>query len=253
MQRRQLLASAAALAGAGACLANAARAQDARVYAVMSLVADYLTVTGFEATTGSMLRLNQTERIELQTDELERAVLRAAVRALTESGDGRAVPMLSDDGRLYSQQDKLVDGDTARLPTFLLDSLRAQKATHLMLVTKFNGEAKMRSADLDLGTGRVEGLGFYLDRVTPLRRVGRGDTAVGYLAPHAYLRLSLIDVAQGKVLRGKTLTASQVVTAAGTTAGANPWDVMSSAEKMSALSELIASATVPAWREILGV
>lgn len=251
MQRRQLFARTAALAGAVALPVMPSQAQEARVYALMSLVADYLTVTGFEATTGSMLRLNPTERMELQTDELERVVLRAALRAVTESGTGKAVPMLSDDGRLYSQQDKLIDGEIARLPPFLLDNLRAQKATHLMLVTKFNGVARMRSADLDLGTGRVEGLGFYLDRVTPLRRVERGDTAIGYLAPHAYLRLSLIDIAQGKVLRSKALTASTVVSAAGTSAGANPWDVMSSAQKIAALSELIAVTTVPAWRELL--
>jgi hypothetical protein len=251
MQRRRLLAHTAALAGVSALPAMPSVAQEGRVYALMSLVADFLTVTGFEGTTGSMLRLNQTERMELQTDELERVVLRAALRALNESGAGKAVPMLSDDGRLYSQQDKFIDGDSARLPAFLLDNLRAQKATHLMLVTKFNGVAKMRSADADLGTGRVEGLGFYLDRVTPLRRVETSDTTVGYLAPHAYLRLSLIDIAQGKVLRSKTVTASTVVTAAGTSAGANPWDVMSSAQKIAALSELIAGSTVPAWRELL--
>jgi hypothetical protein len=252
MQRRRLLAHTAMLAAA-TWPVRASLAQDARVYAVMSLVADYLTVTGFESTTGSMLRLNQTERIDLQTDELERAVLRAALRVVNESGAGKAVPLLTDDGRLYNGQGQLLDGEQARLPAFLLDQLLAQKATHLLLVTKFNAVAKMRSADQDLGTGRVEGLGFYLDRVTPLRRMEGGDVAVGYLAPHAYLRLSLIDIAQGKVLRSKTLTASTVVSAAGSSAkGANPWDVMSSADKMSSLSELIAKATVPAWRELLG-
>jgi hypothetical protein len=255
MQRRPLLKATAGWAAAAACggtLPGVAHAQDARVYAVMSLVADFLTVTGFEATTGSLLRLNQTQRIDLQTDDLERAALRAALRAIDDTRAGKAVPLLTDDGRLYSSQGQLVDGDQARLPSFLLETLRAQKATHLLLTTKYNAMAKMRSSDQDLGTGRVEGLGFYLDRETRLRLREGGEVAVGYLAPHAYLRLSLIDIAQARVLRYKTVTASTVVSAAGTKAqGANPWDVMSSAEKMSALSDLIAQAVTPAWRELL--
>jgi hypothetical protein len=255
LKRRPLLARLAGVAGVLAVPTMAARAQEPhvapRIYAVMSLVADFLTVTGFESTTGSLLAQNQTERIELQTDELERVVVRTALRALDEQGISGAVPMLSVDGRLYAQQGRFIDGDTARLPGFLLDLLQTRKVTHLLLVTKFKGAAKMRSVDLDLGTGRVEGLGFYLDRVTTLRRLEHGDTTVGYLAPHAYLRLSLIDVARGRVLQGRTLTASRVVTAAGTAAGANPWDAMSSAEKTAALSELISSATLPAWRDML--
>ncbi|KPF48785.1 hypothetical protein IP87_09555 [beta proteobacterium AAP121] len=223
-----------------------------RVYAVVSVVADQLTVTGFETTTGSLVAQNQTERIDLQTDELERSVVRAAVSAVAASGLGRALPLLTDDGRLYAQQAQWIDGEQAQVPAFLLQTLRAQKATHLLLVTKHRGEARMRSFDADLGTGRVEGLGFYLDRVTPLRRLDTGERAVGYLAPHAFLRLSLIELASGRVLSAKTVTASRVVSAAGSAAGASPWDVMSSADKFKMLDELITRATTPVWRELLG-
>lgn len=246
--RRIGLASAAALALAGGPTWAAAE----RVYAVVSVVADHLTVTGFETTTGSLVPQNQTERIELQTDELERSVLRAAVAAVQASGSGRALPLLTDDGRLYAQQAQWIEGEQARVPGFLLQTLKAQNATHLLLVTKHRAEARMRSFDADLGTGRVEGLGFYLDRVTPMRRVESGERAVGYLAPHAYLRLSLIDVQAGRVLGSRTVTASTVLSAAGGGAGANPWDVMDSAAKFKVLDELIQRTTTPVWRELLG-
>ncbi|MFN9005673.1 MAG: hypothetical protein ACK5ZF_10270, partial [Betaproteobacteria bacterium] len=62
------------------------RSGRARVYGLVSLVADHLTVTGFESTTGSHIAANPTERIPLQSDALERSVLRAAHKALTEAG-----------------------------------------------------------------------------------------------------------------------------------------------------------------------
>ena len=248
--RRRIFA--AGLAALTLAAAPAGAATTERVYAVVSVVADHLTVTGFETTTGSLVAQNQTERIELQTDELERSVVRAAVSAVQASGLGRALPLLTDDGRLYAQQATWIDGEQAKVPSFLLQTLRAQKATHLLLVTKHRGEARMRSHDADLGTGRVEGLGFYLDRVTPLRRVESGERAVGYLAPHAFLRLSLIELSTGRMLAAKTVTASRVVSAAGSAAGASPWDVMSSADKFKMLDDLITRATAPVWRELLG-
>jgi hypothetical protein len=251
MINRRHLASALAL---GAMSLQGLQAQPSgppRVYGVMSLVADYLTVTGFESTTGTLVRANPTERIDLQTDELERVVIRVATRAVTDSRTGKAVPLLSDDGRLYGGQSKLVNGDEVNLPGFLSDTLRAQQATHLLLVTKHNGVANMRARDVDLGTGRVEGLGFYLDRVTPLRLTSGGENSLGYLAPHVYLRLSLIDLQRNRVMSFRLVTATRVLIPAGTNAGANPWDLMDSAAKMKVLSELIEEGTTPAWREIL--
>lgn len=248
MRRRDLVPTLAALS----LSATSARAAGTgHRYAVMSFVADYLTVTGFESTTGALTRSNPTERIDLQTDELERVVVRSAVRALNETALGQAVALLSDDGRLYAEQSRMIDGDSVRLPPFMLQTLREQQATHLMLVTKHAAPARMRAADTDLGSGRVEGLGFYVDRVTALKLRGAGDVTVGYLAPHAYLRLSLVNLQNLRVLDSETMTASRVITAARTDAGNNPWDIMDSAGKLQALSELITESAAPVWRGML--
>lgn len=251
MIRRRSALRAALLTLLGPLAARSAWADEERVVAIVSLVADHLTVTGFETTTGSLLAQNQTERIPLQTDELERAVLRAALRAVQESRRGRPVPLLINDGRLYRDQDSLVAGGRVVLPDSLRQTLQSQRATHLLLATKHRDDARMRAQDVTLGTGKVEGLGFYVDRVTTLRREGTSAVATGYLAPHYYARYSLIDLRDKRLLDSRTVTASAVYTAAGTAAGADPWELLDSAGKMKALSDLIADASAPVLRQLV--
>jgi hypothetical protein len=219
---------------------STAWAQDRPVIGIVSLVGDFLTVTGFESTTGSRLALNQTERIDLVDDSLERTVLRAAMKAVQEKGQAKAVPLLINDGAIYRDQKRLGQDDEATIPASLLQTLKGQGATRLLVVTKWRGDARMQAADSTLGTGTVEGLGFYVDRVTTLRLTETSKTAVGYIAPHAYLHVALIDVATRKVLGARRLTASRVISASQTDAdGADPWGILDTAGKMAELKSLI--------------
>jgi hypothetical protein len=253
MNRRRMgtagLALLALLLGSGASV----WASTPRVYGIVSLVGDQLTVTGFETTTGSALAQNQIETIPLDTDELEKAVLRAGLRAVNESKLGKAVPLLINDGALYRGQAALVSGERVTLPASLLQTLQAQGATHLLLATKHRAEAQMKARDVTLGTGRVEGLGFYVDRVTYLRTEGTGSSAPGYLAPHAYMRYSLIELSTNKLLASRTLTASTVIGVTGSGGGADPWQLLDSAGKVKALSELIAKDSAPVLRELMAL
>lgn len=248
-QRRQL---AAALAIWPLLLTSIdAWANTPRVYGIVSLVADHLTVTGFETTTGSALAQNQTETIPLDTDELEKAVLRAGLRAVNESKLGKAVPLLINDGALYRGQAAMVSGDRVALPPSLLQTLQGQGVTHLLLATKHRAPAEMKARDVTLGTGRVEGLGFYVDRVTFLRTEGTSAVAPGYLAPHAYLRYSLIELNGNKLLGSRTLTASTVIGISDSKGGADPWQLLDSAGKIKAISDLIGRDSAPVLRELL--
>jgi hypothetical protein len=248
MIRRLFLALVAAAGSPGVAQAQAG---EGRVVAIVSLVADHLTVTGFESTTGSQLNVNPQERIELRDDGLERSMLRAAMKAVAEQKAGRALPLLTDDGRLYAAQDGIVSGDTARVPESLLQTLKAQKATHLLLATKHRAEARMQTDTRQLGSGRVEGLGFYVDRVAEITDVKTGHRSVGYIAPHVYVRLSLIDLRDGKVLASRTVTASEVIKPTDRDRGADPWTLLDSAAKVKAIDTLIARECAPALRALL--
>lgn len=251
MTRRRELAAGLALLPLLLGSVVGAGASTPRVYGIVSLVADHLTVTGFETTTGSQLAQNQTETIPLDTDELEKAVLRAGLRAINDSKLGKGVPLLINDGALYRGQAALVSGDRVALPASLLQTLQAQGATHLLLATKHRAEARMQANNVTLGTSKVEGLGFYVDRVTSLRLEGTGSVAPGYLAPHAYLRFSLIDLGSNKLVASRTLTASRVIGVNSSAGGADPWQLLDSAGKIKALSDLIGRESAPVLRELL--
>ena len=109
----------------------------------------------------------------------------------------------------------------------------------------------MRAHDVELGSGRVEGLGFYVDRVTRLRIEGTSEIGVGYLAPHVYVRLTLVDVASGRVLAARPVTASRVYSASSADRGADPWELLDSPAKLKALNELIESDCVREMRALL--
>jgi hypothetical protein len=227
------------------------QASESRTIGVVSLVADHLTVTGFEATTGTRINSNPTERIELKTDDLERTMLRAAIAAISETKAGKAVPLLIDDAAIYSGQSNIVSGDTATIPKRLRDALESQKVTHLLLITKLKAEARMNTGITQLGTGQVEGLGFFVDRVTPLVIVDTNERSLGYIAPHVYVRASLIDLKDNRVLRSKAIQSSTVVSARVKDRGADPWDFLDSAGKMKAIADLIARDSSPGLRSIL--
>lgn len=244
---RPLLAMLAALATASAPTAHASD----QVVGIVSLVADQLTVTGFEATTGSKLEANPSARIELRSGELDKSMLRAAMRAVAEARAGKAVPLLITDTTVYDAQHRMLDADKVVLPAPLLGTLQEQKATWLLLLTKHRAEARMRALDGELGTGRVEGLGFYVDRVARVRISATSEQAQGYIAPHVYVRMSLIDLATSRVLRSRVVTASRVYAAGSGDRGADPWELLDGQAKLKALNELIDKECGPAMRALL--
>lgn len=247
MIRRRPLLMSLPLAAAWPAALHAADA----VVAIVSLAADQLTVTGFESTTGSKLDNNPQQRIALASQDLEKSILRAGLRAVADARAGKAVPLLLSDAGLYRAQDRMLEGGSVALPPSLIATLQAQKATRLLLVTKHRAEARMKAADVELGSGRVEGLGFYVDRVTPLRREGTSEIGIGYIAPHVYVRLSLVDVADGRVLGTRLVTASRVHIASSADRGADPWELLDSQAKLKALNELIETICVPEMRALL--
>ena len=247
--RRVLLATALACSLAGSVHA----ADPPRTYAAISLIADGLRNVGHEGTTGSLLAANPVEVVPMNFDVLELPALRAVLGAvMAADSKAKVMPLKITDAAVYARQGNLVSGDRAALPDDMLAPLRQSGVTHLVLVTRHRAEARMDTGMLQLGTGNVEGVGFYLDRETRLKGIGRSELTTGYLAPFVYLRVALIDLSTLKVINSQVSTAGKVITAADKNVGADPWAILSDPEKIETLKGMIQRQIAGAVSKLLG-
>jgi hypothetical protein len=168
------------------------------------------------------------------------AVLLATEAVLRRVAPGAATALLSTSGpATYAESRRWLSERKFVAPKWLADALKAERATHLLLVTKHRAEAKLQFVGEVGGAGSLEGLGFYIDRLHPTLRADTGARGIGFLAPYAYFGISLIELSSGTLLRQHRATASRGISAADSKEGFSPWDVMSNTEKISFLKQLI--------------
>jgi hypothetical protein len=237
MKRRTLvLASAAALSFTGM-----ARAEDAtRSYAVMSLIGDKMSIVTYQMTTGTHIDRNLHESIAIEDGTFDKTGLIAASTALKRADLQATVQLFAPKSSdLFNNQSRFFDGNQAKLPEAVSSALKASGATHLVLITKHREEARLRAANQSVGSGMLEGLGFYVDRVKRMTDGDTGERGVGFLAPYAYVKLSLIDLSTGTVLHSETMTESTTIATSRNKESLNPWEALSPTEKVEVLNDII--------------
>jgi hypothetical protein len=62
---------------------------------------------------------------------------------------------------------------------------------------------------------------------------------VGFLAPYAYMKVILINVATGEVEREQVISASNTISVARNKDGFDPWDTLDSSQKVAAINRLV--------------
>jgi hypothetical protein len=222
-----------------AAIGSASAADADRVYAIVSLIGDGLSIVVRENSTGSNFNRNPRTFVKLETPALDRAALFAADDAIKRASPGaRSVMLEVHDPAVYAAQSRALDegGDTRLVMAALGVTVAQSKATHLLLFTKQRHEAMLRLRDGNVGNGRLEGLGFYVDRAMRLQNPDTGEYNLGFLSPFAYFRVSLIDAATGKPLGEESVIASD---AHSSTSNVHPWDTLTSQEKMSTLQTIV--------------
>lgn len=245
-----------ALAAAGVCCVGASSMDaiaSAPVYALLSLVGDELRVVGAEGTTGTRLSANATETLDVSAAGFDRSALRALLPAIQKLRPGsRLVPLLVQRRDFYASQSEQLPGRGADLPGDLIASAKDAGATHLILVHKHRAPARLPLRDFDVGTGALRGLGFYLDRVTPLRIQGTSLVSEGFLAPYVHLRVSLIELSSGNVQASQTRVRAEVIAAdRDGRPGGDPWALRDDRAKLEILRELLTSGVSDAVTQLL--
>lgn len=224
----------------GLCLLLSVAAQAAPPrYAIVSLIGDRLLLARSDPGTGSHVDRNLREYAPLEEPVFDNTAVFAAEDAI-KAADPSATTVLMRvrDPAVYEAQARALEqGRGAQAIAPALGQVLAQaKATHLVLVSKHRHEAYVELPDGGTGTGYLEGLGFYIDSRMIINDRDRRQTAQGFIAPFAYLRVAVIDAQDGKVLAEKPVTAAR---AAWSQAAVSPWDALSPEEKTRAIQALI--------------
>jgi hypothetical protein len=178
-----------------------AQAEERR-YAVLSLVGDQLLIVQRAMSTGSRLDKNVRLAVPVPDGTLDRAVLLAMDEAIRKA-DPSAKPVLlaTRDPALYSvAQNSLDSGGTARVFEAVRPVVVGARATHLILVTKHRHQAMLRLTGGHVGSGWLEGMGFYLDHGSGGHAYTATDTERGFISPFTYFTVSVIDLARGTVV-----------------------------------------------------
>ena len=238
----------AALVASGA-QAQTPPAAAASKIALTSLVGDSMAVTAYRERTGSNIRTNAVNTLKVPTPVFDVEVLKTVQESLAQALPAASLAMLrvpaagssADPALLFDAEGKLVAGSP------LVESLRQQGFTHLVAVTRHRAPNGVTAASkVIVGTGHLEGIGFYIDPFVRMESVTSTTADQGLIAPHVYVRLSLVDVAAGELRATEYVTASSLVAAFRNPSGTDPWGALTAEEKVGALQRLIRARVGPA-------
>jgi hypothetical protein len=221
-----------------------------RTYAVLSFVGDRLLITQAMGETGTRVDRNVRQYAATGSDALDKVALRAVKAGVGRVDVAAKVETLSaSNPRFYVAANTAMEqGGIGALVPILRPDLRDISASHWILVTKHRGDARVPLQEGTIGSGQMEGLGFYIDRFRRVQLMESGAGAEGILVPFAYLHFALVDGATGAVLRELDEMMSTTVARQSAT---HPWDTLTADEKVAYLERLIRSAADDAIPKLL--
>jgi hypothetical protein len=233
-----------------ALVAFAAQAADTRRYAVISLIGDEMLVVGASASTGQRLDRNARSFVRLDDPVIDKTVLLASNEALKRVTGADPVLLFARERPLYAMQQRLMNEGQgmSNLLGYIRPLVQGSGATHLVMFTKARREARMQLSDMWVGTGMVEGVGFYVDPTTEIIVREKQQNATGFVAAFAYFDVALVDLGKGAIVGEQRVMAS---TAAATpnSVATDVWSGISGADKMRMLQKILreeVARTVPA-------
>ncbi|HSY26196.1 MAG TPA: hypothetical protein VK832_01725, partial [Burkholderiaceae bacterium] len=199
---------------AGLCSAISANAQaiDPQNYAVLSLIGDNLSLVVYTGATGTNNKPTRKELIPSSTTVFDDAAAHGAAEAIKQFQPDATEKLFSTNAPiLYKLQGKIFDsgsdGDAARdvIRTVLKDS----PVTRLIVITKYKSYAHLKMPTLNsyLGSGELEGIGYYVDDLKRVRAES-GERGKGFLSSFAYVRATLLDAKTLEVIRDQVNVSS---------------------------------------------
>ncbi len=242
------------LATPASAFAQTSTPPPAPTVAVLSLVGDQFTVVTRKDEIGSRLDQNLRRSYAIDSPVLDEYALDAAEKTIGKLKPGTSVLRFSiRDPRLFELQDKLLvdSGDSRGLREALAKLAREHQAERLLIVTKWRDEARFKTHSGVIGSGRISGLGFYLDPTQRMEGRESGEESFGFLAPYAYVSVALVDVGSMAVIRSAPVRESAMSLPVHSKGVVLAWDALTVEQKLSALERNLRRAVESATTSVL--
>jgi hypothetical protein len=207
---------------------------------VTSLIGDVITVDIYRKRVGTMIDANQQERLPVPSPVFDELALKTASDAVAKALPSASMATLAvaTAGSDLDPAQFLVDGRIAASHRLVV-ALRDAGFTHLLVIAKHRASARLKLADASIGSGYLQGLGFYVDNAYKTRRLDTLETGTGFVAPYVYIKLALVDLTSLQQTREQLITEGVVRSAARNKEGFDAWGALTADEKVQWLQELI--------------
>lgn len=242
------------LAAASSFGLPAARAADSapRSYAILSLAGDAFSTVLQSPQIGSSIDKNEKQVFPISDKVFDVAAIEAANAFLKKADPQvRTVLLVTPDPGLYKAQNDMFESPSAYGDdrVFLKSLLTNRTVSHLVLITKLRAEANIWLTDGLISTGRLDGLGFYINNEIRVKDDTTLNTTAGVLAPFAYVKLRLVDAGTLDVVKEVVERhANPVGNYNGSLAS---WGALTSAQKVDYLSQTYQDAVRKAMPRLL--
>jgi len=231
---------------AAACFASAALPADAPAtsYAILSLIGDSLTIVTYAPAVGSRLDSNTRQTVPLDKDDFNRVAETTAEAVIRRvRPDAKTITLTMSDPVLTGHNEDLIDSaDRVKALVAPIAAQLGPGTRWMLLVTKHNSEMRLPVTTGVIGAGKLSGLGFYIDRERTMTQVDTGASGRGFLAPYAYLSVSLVDLSTGTIVRTQSSDEANTISSARSATSTDPWQALSGEEKMQTLQRMVRHA-----------
>ena len=249
VRRQAFVLCAVVLAGAAwISEANAER------YVLLSLIGDHVTVVGQGTQVGSHFDQNRYEVVKLVESQLDDFAVSIADAALAKAEPTASVITLrANDPKLYALRDSWLNAEAVGVRELLAligNAIPPAADSHLLLMTTSLDQPNMKTDRDSRGSGKVAGLGFYLDNATRMRRYDTTESAPGYLGVFANFQLVLVNL-QTHAIEAQERVAVGTAYAAAEAPDRTPWNALSQTGKTRALMSLMKSGIEDALPRML--
>ncbi len=187
-------------------------------------------------------RIERTERyaVEAKGIGFDNIALRALRDTLQKAQPQAQVELYKSPQPLSPEEQRsIAQGATqAELPAWIVQTIDAQRLSHIILVTRNRGEVNVRTANgISIGRGTAMGLGYYIDTLYEVRNLQTGAMSAGALAPYVHVRLTLLDAQSGDVLRTYDIREGVLVGDRQGKGSSDPWSFLTGEQKVALLRQ----------------